>query len=194
MQAVFENISTVFSTSDNHSDPHLDPQRQYLRASAGGPPEFLVLGFIDPHPQGPIEVWYSASGEVLRIQNGRIVAAVGLHPLEWRKVTLSAQPRWSNITTSLQIQRQRDMMPGYQFSITDSLSISPISPRKKSNLVGIDPASLHWYQEVSTEGPALPVSRYAVRQQNQQETVIYSEQCLSEDLCIYWQRWPATSE
>lgn len=194
MQAVFENISAVFSTSDNPPSLPLDSKQRYLRASAGGPPELLVLGFIDPHPQGPIEVWYSASGEVLRIQNGRIIAGVGLHPVEWRKVTLSDQPHWSSITAPLQIERQRDMMPGYHFNITDKLLVSPTPPLKKSHLVGIDPASLQWYQETSTEGPALPVSLYAVQLKDQQEIVIYSEQCLSENLCIYWQRWPATSE
>lgn len=57
-----------------------------------------MLGYVDAYPQGDVEIWYSAQCEVLRLQNGRLVGAVGL-PVEWRRVTYpQISPAWPAVS------------------------------------------------------------------------------------------------
>ena len=46
---------------------------------------FLVLGYVDTSSDGPVEVWYSGSGEVVRMRHGRVVGTTGLST-DWRAV------------------------------------------------------------------------------------------------------------
>ena len=63
-----------------------NPAYRYLRVQAeGSAPAFLVLGYVDAHPQGDIEVWYSSKKEVIKTQNGRIVGTAGLE-VDWHGV------------------------------------------------------------------------------------------------------------
>lgn len=148
-------------------------------------------------------VWYSAGREVLRFQNGRLVAAVGL-ATEWRAVVLPVLPSWSVLAAAkepVRWTRIRDVMPGYRYGVNDSLLLQRIPAPKDSRLKGIDPHALTWFEErfdtqhndVSTQ-QTLPLARYAVAFRDAQETVVYGEQCVSAKLCFSWQRWPVRAE
>jgi len=173
----------------------LNPSYRYLRVAVGGRIALLVLGYIEPHPQGPIEVWYSAEREVLKLQNGRVVGALGL-TTEWRNVSVPALPDWGTLIASsepLHWTRTRDVMPGYRYGVEDRLTLTRIAPVGNSRLVGIDPASLTWFEETDapTSGEvALPTVRYALDLRAISEPVVYGEVCLTKDLCFAWQRWP----
>ena len=180
----------------------LDPALRYLRATVRGKPALLVLGYVEPDPRGPIQVWYSAQREVVRIQNGRIVGAAGM-VVEWRNVQLSDVPSWAAIARdkATSILRVRDVMPGYRYGVRDTLSTRATPAPPRSALRDLDPQSLAWFEE-SADGDAvargvldektiLPVSRYAVSFRDGSEEVVYGEQCLSAELCFTWQRWPA---
>lgn len=173
----------------------LNPEFRYLRATTKGKVSLLVLGYVDNHPHGPIEVWYSAQREVLRLQNGRVAGAVGL-PIEWRNVSIPSMPPWATLASSKQKThwtRLRDVMPGYRFGVTDNLALEMISPQHKTSLVGIDPNRLVWFEERVENSDfgtsTLPVTRYAVSA-GSDSNVVYAEQCLAEDFCFAWQRWP----
>ena len=183
----------------------LNPNFRYLRATSDGRVILLVLGYVDSHPHGPIQVWYSAQREVLRIQNGRIVGAVGLNA-EWRDVVLPELPSWSRLA---QVEgvfrwvRVRDFMPGYRFGVRDTLALRVVNAPPRSALQDMDPLSLTWFEEAlefdtqdgSTEPETkLVPARYAVTLRGGTETVVYGEQCLSSALCITWQTWPATPQ
>lgn len=170
----------------------LDPRYRYLRITVGGKATLMILGYVDPGPQGPVEVWYSSGGEVLRIQGGRIVGATGM-PTDWLNVRLSAQPAWSGIAAPVALTRQRDVMPGYDYGIVDALSVAPVVAPSDTRLVGVPTVQLRWFEETSTGRQPLPRARYAVSIQDGQEIVVYGEQCLSKTFCLSWQRWPANT-
>jgi len=191
-------LQTVRSTSASQAAAavdaaKLDPKARYLRLTHDGGVALLLLNFIDRHPNGPVEIWYSADAEVFRFQNGRLGGNTGLKP-EWRSVALPKFPPWSEIarqSTPLHWERYRDVMPGYRFGVRDKLIVYPIAAPSTSGLIGLDAASLQWFEERTEPDSSeqLPPARYAVRG----ETVVYAEQCVSAQSCFRWQRWPIGS-
>lgn len=184
-----------------------NPNFQYLRVTVEGRLALFVLGYIDPHPHGPVEVWFSAEKEVLRLQNGRLIGATG-PSTEWQGVVIPTLPAWETLARStepLQWTRIRDVMPGYRFGLRDTLSLHVTAAPAKSALLGIAPQNLLWFEERMQPPPAatnilsalstsgdyhLPPARYALALRNGKGTIVYGEQCLSARLCFTWQRWP----
>lgn len=200
--AIVQSLRYTIQGGSADVSAKLDPALRYLRATVRGKTALLVLGYVEPDPRGPVQVWYSAQREVVRIQNGRIVGAAGM-VAEWRNVQLSNVPSWSAIArdkVATNILRVRDVMPGYRYGVRDLLSTRAATAPARSALRELDPQSLAWFEE-SVEGDAargplhektaLPVSRYAVSFHDGLEEVVYGEQCLSADFCFTWQRWPA---
>lgn len=192
---VVQTLHHTFVHDNNPANPALNPHFQYLRITIEGRVVFLALGNIDPNPEGNVEVWYSASGEVLRLQYGRIAGATGLFT-EWRQVLLPKLPSWSFLAkekASYEWTRIRDVMPGYRYGVRDNLVLRIIPPPKKSGLLNLDPSKLVWFEEkdVSKE-VSLPPAKYAVDMSEGDGTVVYGKLCLARDLCFSWQRWPAT--
>lgn len=207
MGALVQTARSVITSDSAIDSAQLNPQFRYLRVTISGRAVLLVLGYVDQHPQGQIEVWYSAEREVVRLQNGRVVGAIGLIT-EWRNVLLAQVPSWSAVAKTqapVNLTRMRDVMPGYRFGVKDALVLSVIPAVRQSALQGIDPQGLTWFEErVQPEVRAgytealrtafsveklLPPARYAVDLQEAREVVVYGEQCLAPDLCFTWQRW-----
>jgi len=207
--AILQTLPHAYGRNSGVDSARLNPNFRYLRVTIGGRVVLLALGDVDSHPQGPIEVWYSAEREVLRLQNGRVVGAVGL-TTEWRGVSLPELPSWSAAARAEQAfrwTRTRDVMPGYRFGVKDALSLRVVPEPKRSALQGLDPQRLTWFEERVESAPvawlsgilvssvvadaALPPARYAVDLQGGRETVVYGEECLAPDLCFTWQHWPA---
>lgn len=182
-----------------------DPEFNYLRVEAGDNVIFMASDAPLIDKADAVEIWYSAGREVLRLQNGRLLAAVGLHT-EWRGVVVRGLPAWSEILRAEQPvrwSRFRDVMPGYRYGVHDALVLRRVPPPGDSNLKVIDPHSLTWFEErfdtQSTDTDSrwheeLPPARYALDTRNAGETVVYGEQCLSAELCFSWQRWPVLME
>jgi hypothetical protein len=203
--AVFESLRYVVQKDSAAASARLNPDFRYLRITIDGRTALLVLGYVESHPEGPIEVWYSAEREVIRLQNGRIVGAVGL-TTEWRNVTLSTSPAWDWLGrqgTAVSILRLRDVMPGYRYGVEDHLVLKPAPLPPRSELQELDPKQLAWFEEsIETdrrksaldEQNVLPIARYAVDLQQKGHPVLYGEQCLAPRLCFTWQRWPATPQ
>ncbi|MGH8673837.1 MAG: YjbF family lipoprotein [Burkholderiales bacterium] len=194
--ALVQTAQAALGRGRGVDDAKLDPNLRYLRVTIDGRVVFLALGYYDSHPQGAIEVWYSAEREVLRMQNGRLVGAAGL-TTEWRNVVMPELPAWSTVTSgkSLQWVRTRDVMPGYRYGVRDSLVLSVTVPPSKSAVQGLDAQQLTWFEERFADSgltkTKLPPARYAVQFADGQETVVYGEQCIAPQTCFTWQRWPA---
>jgi hypothetical protein len=182
-------------------DHKLDPNFAYLRVTRGRHVGLFWLGSTEQNRDGLIEVYYSGSGEVLRIQNGRLVGASGL-TTEWRDVEFVDAPRWSFVARSsepVRFARIRDVMPGYRMGVRDDLVSGRMDPPSRTRLVGLEPGKLTWFEErfdvargVRTGNrvpEVLPPTRYAVAIQGNTEIVVYAEQCLAPDFCFTWQRW-----
>ncbi|MEI6723732.1 MAG: hypothetical protein WCO67_23460, partial [Betaproteobacteria bacterium] len=199
MNTAYETLKFVVSKDPNASAVRLDPRLRYLRITIDGRSALFTLGYLDPHPQGTIEVWYSALREVLRMQNGRLVGAAGA-ATEWRNVALPGLPAWSALAAAegpSRWVRVRDVMPGYRYGVRDPLVLRVTPPPSRSALQELDPAGLTWFEEgLDPDAPGgaeanfLPTARYAVQFANGMETVVYGEQCLARDFCFTWQRWP----
>ena len=173
-----------------HGAP-LNPSLRYLRTTSTGGVSFLVLGNLDRDANGPIEVWYSSSRAVFRLQNGRVIGLSGTD-VEWAHVVVPALPSWSAIArsgTPLEWARQRDVMPGYRLGTVDHLTLRRITPPSSSELVGTSMQELVWFEEQARED-RLPVARYAIDMSREPGAVVYGEQCFSPTLCLTWQRWP----
>lgn len=192
--------------------PNPNPAYRYLRVELKGfPPAMLVLGYVDAHPQGPVEVWYSAQGEVLKVQNGRIVATAGL-PLDWVSVQFTpAPPPWADVAVQgVAFSRVRSELPSYRFGVAEHVQVKPVPELKATDLPFALPASLarenvpryQWFRESSSSANsaasvargALPDSWFAVGKHMGQTTVVYSRQCLSADFCLHLQRWPVQED
>ena len=206
--AILQTVPYIYGRNPGIDNARLKPDLRYLRVTVAGRVVLLVLGDVDSNSRGPIEVWYSADREVLRLQNGRVAGAVGL-TAEWRNVTWPALPSWSEAASAgraVRWTRARDVMPGYRFGLQDALSLRVVPEPKRSALKGLDPKRLTWFEERIEAGPAvglsavlgkgmdteavLPPARYAVDFRDGKETVVYAEQCLAVELCFTWQRWP----
>ena len=204
--SMLQTLQQAVWRGDSSASARLNPNFRYLRVTIAGRVVLLALGNEDIDLRGPVEVWYSAEREVLRLQNGRLVGAVGL-TAEWRNVVLPELPPWSALARGDQAYRWtrvRDVMPGYRFGLRDALSLRVIPQPGRSELQGMDPQRLTWFEEqVDAEQVAgssrggslassgiLPPARYAMDVRGGKEIVVYAEQCLAPDLCFTWQRWP----
>jgi hypothetical protein len=194
MTAAVESVPTFFKRSSDGGNVRLDPTFTFLRTTMGRRTGFAWLGNTERDALGPIEVFYSGAGEVVRLQNGRITSAIGF-PTEWRKVRWPELPAWAAIAQKsgeITFQRTRDVMPGYKTGTLDELTLRAIAPPKRSALRVLEPEKLTWFEErLRKPGDALPPAKYAVQIDGEKETVVYSEQCLATDFCFTWQRWSA---
>jgi hypothetical protein len=210
--AILQTLPYAYGRNPGVDNATLNPNFRYLRVTIGGRVVLLALGNVDNHPQGPIEVWYSAEREVLRLQNGRLVGAVGL-TTEWRNVLLPALPSWSAAAhgeRGFRWTRSRDVMPRYRFGVKDELLLRQVEAPQRSALQGVDAQRLTWFEERGEAGSGaglsgilggnsgadavLPPARYAVDLVGGQESVVYGEQCLAAELCFTWQRWPVQAQ
>lgn len=179
------------------SEPALNPAFSYLRVTLRGNVAYLALGSIDPHPQGDTETWYSASGEVLRLREGRIAELLGT-VVEWRDMRMTGWPGWNAAVAAgangVDWSRYRDVMPGYRYQVHDQLQLRPVAPPTGTLLQRVPPSSLRWFEERRVGASrdnveALPPARFALEVVEGRARVVYGEQCLRADFCLTWQRW-----
>ena len=198
-------VSERFGSAPASSIPaRPDPRYRYLRVEVEGrPAALLVLGYVDPHPGGDIEVWYSAKREVIKTQNGRIVGTFGLE-VDWRSVRFApAPPAWSKLAPQgsqyqyqYQYQRLRDEMPGHRYAVTEQLALQPWQGTPPLVLPAALPAALArgygWFREstLSSTAQVLPPAWFALGVYLGQTSVVYSEQCLALHFCLKLLRWP----
>ena len=199
MSAAITSIRLVVSGGGGTEGAKLDPNFAYLRVTRGRYAALLYRGVVERTAEGPVELYYSGDGEVLRLRDGRILGASGM-PTEWRRVEDGA-PAWSALVKSaeaLSFVRVRDVMPGYRSGVRDELTLTRIAPPQKSALRNVDPQTLTWFEErgraprdsfFAARSDALPPARYALDLSGAQPVVVYSEQCLAPDFCFTWQRW-----
>jgi len=179
-------------SSKERSESRLNPALSYLRVMVGGSEALLVLGYVDPSAHGPVQVWYSGDSNVLRLSAGRLVGASIKGVVDWSGVAFEHLPDWQVVGARADFVRRRDVSPGYRHGLRDEMRIERVAPPDDSNLVGISPASLSWYEERVVGGPDDGLmARYAVAQTGQLGAkVVYGEQCLTREYCLSWQHWP----
>lgn len=171
----------------------LNPQLRYLRVRVDGRTTLMVMGYSETTPQGQLETWYSGEGEVLRLLNGRVASTVGLNT-DWRAVRNTALPSWAALMAgqSVDFVRERDVMPGHRFGVSETVSLYRVAVPDRSNFVGVKSSDLQWFEEFVRDAKGSFAARYALRDVAGVPTVVYGEQCLSDNLCFSWQPWPVS--
>jgi Group 4 capsule polysaccharide lipoprotein gfcB, YjbF len=170
-------------------DPALMVTRgfEYLLLEIDGRKTAMALGsreqVVDAGRVKVHERWYSGHREMIHMVDGRIHTALGL-TVEWRGQR-SAPPHWAALAGSVQPeswQRVLDLMPGYRFGQTDLIQTQASTvPRGAPSL----PAGTQWFSDtVRSPQPLGGDWVYTQYFALQQGTVVYSEQCLSPEVCF----------
>lgn len=195
MSALPDTLHYLWSRPPNVDTHSLDPHQRYLRVTHDQQVALMVLGYRTAAADGAVDTWYSAKGEVLKLKNGRIIETDGLDT-DWRQVHLPVLPSWRNLEDhSLTYLRQRDVMPGYRYGVSERITVQPIPQPSLTQIKHTDPAHLRWFEEratpLSPNTPSLPPTVIAVDTQNGVWHAVYGEQSLAPDYRLTWQRWPA---
>ena len=212
-------VSTFQDDSKVMADASLNKDLSYLRVNIDGLEALMVKGYIDQDKLGPIDVWYSSDGSVLRLQKGRYLGSLGFDK-NWQHVQLQDAPDFTNIvnqfkreTASIQLKsvasfypeqqyffsRSKTEMPGYQSSLQERVGASaqdsaPIGiPKSLSSY--LNPSEIVWVSEkpLNNNEKAKNNSSYAwygFKKINSSYVQVIGQQCLSADFCITWMPWP----
>ena len=166
------------------SSPDFAQGVAYVRISVNGRQSWMALGEQRLGANGTHTYWYSGQGEMLHLQDGRLVAAIGLtHELRGQ---VGEAPSWHTLAQALQPlvwHRQRDWMPGYRYGVPEHVSSQRTQPTpQQSQQVG--PGAQWFVDQVHTQMASGHAWHYqewfAVRDQQ----VVFSEQCLAPRLCL----------
>jgi hypothetical protein len=191
--AIAETLRFFRGGQDYAAAKSLDPHLRYLRIVKGKRTALLVLGYVDaPSDAHPVETWYSAEGEVIKLKDGRIIGTTGL-TTDWREVRLPPLPSWQSVSTQvITYTRERDEMPGYRMNVRETMRLARLPTYAPQSLDG-SREDLQWFEESVQDpgnGAPLPASHYALQVIEGQSQIVYAEQCLTAALCFSWQRWP----
>lgn len=189
-QALLDAYRLNSGGAEVHADG-LNPRLSYLRVQVGEREVFLALGYVDQLADGPVQVWYSGDGDVLRLRDGRVVGAITKHGPDWLGVSFARLPGWGALGERAEFERVRDVRPGYRYGIREKMLIRRISPPDDTQLQLIPAASLSWFEEIVQGATDMPAARYAVGADGH---VVYAEQCLSGEFCFSWQSWSSSGK
>ena len=174
----------------------LVPGHEYLLAEVNGRQVILALGQrkTTPSADGDVvdEYWYSASREMIHLRNGRLHVIMGMHT-EWRD-NRSTPPAWSALQAqgqAAQWQRTRDEMPYYRFDIQDRIRTQALAHPPGAVPEGLPTQghAIRWAQDhIETTTPKGYRWVYTQNFALAANQVIYSEQCISPELCLRLQR------
>jgi hypothetical protein len=172
------------------------PGHEYLMVEVNGRQVILALGQrkTTPSPNGDVvdEYWYSASREMMHLRNGRLHVIMGMHT-EWRD-NRSTPPAWSALQAqgeAAQWLRTRDEMPYYRFGIQDRIRTQALAHAPIAAPAGLPTQgnAIVWAQDhIETTTPKGHRWVYTQNFALAANQVIYSEQCISPELCLRLQR------
>ncbi|SMC81958.1 hypothetical protein [Polynucleobacter kasalickyi] len=97
----------------------------YLRVNLGGLDALLVKGYVDQDPRGPIDVWYSSDGSIMRIQAGRYLGSVGFDQ-NWQELSRKDAPNLEMILNN-----------AFSSNQINSVSNKQATNSSSSNLFGV---------------------------------------------------------
>jgi len=169
----------------------LNPRLSYLRVQVGERELFLALGYVDQLADGPVQVWYSGDGDVLRLRDGRVVGLITKYGPDWLGVSFARLPRWDALGDQAEFERVRDARPGYRYGIREKMLIRRIAPPDDTQLRLMPSSLLAWFEETVRGDSDIPAARYAVGADGH---VVYAEQCMSNEFCFSWQSWPSSGK
>lgn len=152
----------------------------------------MILGYRQLQEHKLIEHWYTGAGEMIETVDGRLHKALGTTS-EIRRNTSQA-PSWQTVSESripVTWERQLDIMPGYRFGLVEQISTRQLTEVEIPVVPGIEQRGLVWFQdEVQTKDIQGQTETYRQLFAVKNNQLIYSEQCISEKLCMRIQSIP----
>jgi hypothetical protein len=166
----------------------VQPGFEYILVSANGHEALMALGerrdTIDEFKNRTHEYWYTGQGEMLYLVNGRIHQALGFTN-EIRSQT-SAEPPWEQLSkssNSIAWGRKIDLMPGFRYGLVNNITTFKIAA--PNFLPEHLPEPMHWIADlVESKSGDGQVWWYLQRFALHDGRVVYSEQCITERLCL----------
>lgn len=198
----------------------LKPNLNYLRVNINGLDVLLVKGYVDPNVQGPIDVWYSSDGSVMRIQAGRYLGSTGFDQ-NWQEVTrneatnfvtllnneLNANKNLSGSSSLAAIKSIKKYFstqsylakPSYLVMrderVSALVSSTPPESIPSSFKKYIQHQDLIWVSETPQPNDIFKkkgdnFAWYGFVKNNSSFAQVIGQQCLSKEFCITWMPWP----
>jgi hypothetical protein len=182
LSPVFDTVLSVLSPSERN--PQFSTAFEYLQVELDGRKAFMALGRREMDGNDVREFWYSGQREMLQLFNGRIEIVLGM-TREARLVNGNG-PNLHRVIDEIQTvvwQRSLDMMPGYQFGVSEFLTTTKTD--RPRNVPEDFPSTTQWISEtVQRQERHGRVTSYQQLFALQQGRVVYSEQCLAFDMCF----------
>lgn len=186
----YATLKALFSPTEAKFDASYD----YLSIQSDTSNGRMILGYRQFQQGRVIENWYAGGGEMLETVDGRVHKALGTTS-EIHRNTGQA-PTWQSLSNSRSVvtwRRTLDIMPGYRFGIEEKITTRQLTNLEIPVVSGIELNGLVWFQDdvqtTDIQGrPAYYRQLFAVKN----DQIIYSEQCISEMLCMRIQWIPRT--
>jgi hypothetical protein len=172
---------------------------EYAFINSANTPAVMVLGErikgTTPSGEYTDEYWYSATGELIVLRDGRFHTMFGL-PTEWRD-NRSAPPAWSSFESQAATQRwvrTRDEMPHYRYGLQDQITttVLPEPPKLEAKALELSPPKgpqVRWVEDqVKTSNADGTPWAFTQRFALENKQVVYSEQCISPTLCFRFRK------
>lgn len=176
-----DTLGVVFSSALNSSTATYSPGFEYIEVEFDGKKTSLALGYRAFNGQDIEEYWYSGTGEMLALRNGRLFQVMGMTN-EVRQTSREV-PSWSQFQANqlpLTWMRTRDVQPGYRYGV-DEYVTSEVRQNKRSE----SEQTQTWVVErVSSKAADGRVWRYKERFQLIHGVVVFSEQCIAPQMCF----------
>jgi len=180
----FDTFTTLLPWAKKYSQ--VQAGFEYILVSSDQNDAVMALGErrFDESKKQLHEYWYTGQGEMLYLVDGRIQQALGFTN-EIRGQT-NAAPSWNEFTESsrkLTWRKQIDLMPGFRYGVVNNITSYKIEPPRK--LPDSLPTPLQWVADLVESKTSDGLDwRYIQRFALHEGRVVYSEQCISRELCI----------
>lgn len=193
--AAYQSIhQAFFGNNPDFSALPKDPSIVYLDVSFAGTQARLGRGYLYPTKPSPTEVYYSAKGDLLRLQGNRLLATAGL-PVNFQNVQYQFNGQGGLVVSYSQ---SPNGMGNQQIQLN---LVGPLSGlRTQLPVPANQRAAWVWYgAQVTTPGVFPNKYMYMVfafphtlesTQLNSGEwpQAVYGIQCLQPELCLEWHR------
>lgn len=138
-------------------------------------------------PMGPITIWVSSDGVVLRLTRGRLVG-ISEPSRQWRLISESSLVPNDGLLQASHFSQTTDEQPGYRFGVLRTVTKTLL--KDNTQAPSWLPQGLQWEQELDVAtGKRLALNGYF----RPDGEIVAGQRCIHPRWCLQWQTWPAHS-
>lgn len=187
-KASLQTMQEPLATSLDVSRLTLDPNLSYLKLGVNGQEALLVLGYQTAEEK----IWFSSDRAIVKTKNGYLSGMQGF-VTNWEVVSGPDLIKFPNLGLPTSYSRVRNVMPGYQYEVRESVLVTPLLSAPSSVPAELPGKPWRWFSEKVTSqyGGHKQVYDYpgliALDVSKKPYQVMYAQQCLKRDFCLSWQ-------